>query len=393
MYSKSWRNIAVFAVVLCTLAPLPAMAAPAEKVDDLLLRIAEGYVKDRTDRVTGEHHAHSAGNLLTQVAITREFGARLAFEAAELDAFRNRFANLGGGYSRSEVSLKVTGLDIQGSKATLRAEETTQLFYQRSVHAEAPRSSDYRVSHVITFVRDGGWRLADDQVDIPAGVPGYVAYTNAGRQLSVVREAAEQSKYPALSSGTSTPMNIGGVSAKIDSGVKAFAYDYQAMVNYATRWAYGRNPDYRSFDNDCMNFVSQALYAGGWQQSESSPSWYHYSAYWEPTPTFYWSRTWTVSHDWYFYALQDSRRTTALEYFEQLLNADVLQADWDNGAGAPHPDGFLDHTMIVTQRFAADINSIYLTYHTTDRLNRKLAEILAEVPPTPDRANYYGHRT
>jgi hypothetical protein len=387
--SKLWRTIGISAVAMCVTTPVRAIAAPIEDVGALLVRITDEYVKDRTYRITGEHYAHSAGNRLTGAPTTREFDVRMAFEAAELDAFRNRYVGLGGGYSRSEVSLRVTDLDVQGGSATLKAEETAKLFYQRTVHAEAPRSSDYRVLHVIKFVKSGEWRLADDKIDIPAGVPGYPAYTNAGRGPSV-REAGERSKYPPLSSATATTMSIGGVSASTDSGVKAFAYDYQAMVDYARRWANGRNPDYRAFGQDCTNFVSQALYAGGWQQT-NSPDWYHFRP--SGSPSFYFSRSWTVAHDWYFYALQDSRRTTALQYFEQLLPADVLQADWYDDAGAPHPDGTLDHTMIVTQRLDANVNDIKLTYHTNDRLDRVLAEILAEVPPTPDRANYYGHRT
>ncbi|WP_426004861.1 amidase domain-containing protein [Paenarthrobacter sp. NyZ202] len=37
------------------------------------------------------------------------------------------------------------------------------------------------------------------------------------------------------------------------------------MVNYARYWAFGRNGAYRQFGNDCQNFVSQSLNAGGWQ--------------------------------------------------------------------------------------------------------------------------------
>jgi len=47
-----------------------------------------------------------------------------------------------------------------------------------------------------------------------------------------------------------------------------FTQDYNraAAVQYAHRWAYGRNPvfyDYELLGGDCTNFVSQCLYAGG----------------------------------------------------------------------------------------------------------------------------------
>ena len=42
-------------------------------------------------------------------------------------------------------------------------------------------------------------------------------------------------------------------------------YDRRAAVDYARRWAYGRNPAYYDFEaigGDCTNFASQCLYAG-----------------------------------------------------------------------------------------------------------------------------------
>lgn len=42
-------------------------------------------------------------------------------------------------------------------------------------------------------------------------------------------------------------------------------YDRLAAVQYAHRWAYGRNPkfyDYSELGGDCTNFASQCLYAG-----------------------------------------------------------------------------------------------------------------------------------
>jgi len=45
-------------------------------------------------------------------------------------------------------------------------------------------------------------------------------------------------------------------------------YNRAAAVAYADQWSandpdYVRNPDYPNFDNDCTNFASQVLYAGG----------------------------------------------------------------------------------------------------------------------------------
>lgn len=66
-------------------------------------------------------------------------------------------------------------------------------------------------------------------------------------------------------------------------------YNREAAVDYARRWAFGRNPDYYDFSGiggDCTNFTSQCIYAGagvmnftptfGWYYkslNDRSPSW------------------------------------------------------------------------------------------------------------------------
>lgn len=66
-------------------------------------------------------------------------------------------------------------------------------------------------------------------------------------------------------------------------------YDRDAAVDYARRWALGRNPEYYDFEEiggDCTNFASQCIYAGtgvmnftpvmGWfyrSASNRTPSW------------------------------------------------------------------------------------------------------------------------
>lgn len=71
--------------------------------------------------------------------------------------------------------------------------------------------------------------------------------------------------------------------------MKEVAYDRQAAVSYARRWALDRNPAFYNFDRiggDCTNFASQSIHAGtkimnytpvmGWYYRSSydrSPSW------------------------------------------------------------------------------------------------------------------------
>ena len=59
-------------------------------------------------------------------------------------------------------------------------------------------------------------------------------------------------------------------------------YNRQAAVQYAHRWAYGRNPrfyDYQGLGGDCTNFASQCLYAGtGIMNFTPVYGWYYRSA-------------------------------------------------------------------------------------------------------------------
>ena len=57
-------------------------------------------------------------------------------------------------------------------------------------------------------------------------------------------------------------------------------YDRQKAVEYAKRWAMGRNPVYYDFEHiggDCTNFVSQCLYVGCGEMNYSTDGWYYNS--------------------------------------------------------------------------------------------------------------------
>lgn len=47
-------------------------------------------------------------------------------------------------------------------------------------------------------------------------------------------------------------------------------------IKYAEKWADGNNPDYKTYPEDCTNFVSQALRAGGFQdKGDGWDDWHH----------------------------------------------------------------------------------------------------------------------
>ena len=88
-----------------------------------------------------------------------------------------------------------------------------------------------------------------------------------------------------------------GERRELTSMLKLIPYDRQAAVEYARRWAFGRNPAYYNFDGlggDCTNFASQCLYAGtgvmnytpeyGWYYlnvNDRAPAWTGVPYFWD----------------------------------------------------------------------------------------------------------------
>ena len=64
--------------------------------------------------------------------------------------------------------------------------------------------------------------------------------------------------------------------------MKTIAYDRNAAVQYARKWAYGRNPafyDFSRIGGDCTNFASQCIFAGaGVMNFTPVFGWYYKSA-------------------------------------------------------------------------------------------------------------------
>lgn len=79
-------------------------------------------------------------------------------------------------------------------------------------------------------------------------------------------------------------------------------YDRQNAVKYALTYALNPNPNYIYFnENDCTNFISQCLRAGGCLNDyyESHPWWYENNQA---------SICWAVAHSLYWYILECSQK-------------------------------------------------------------------------------------
>jgi hypothetical protein len=143
-------------------------------------------------------------------------------------------------------------------------------------------------------------------------------------------------------------------------------YNRAAAVDYARNWTQGfsspqnnNNPVWgpRRIGLDCTNFISQALYAGGWQMVAGPKQ--DNRVWWAEPLGGDRSYTWGGAGPFYNF-LRDSGRAYWVNSPSQLMIGDVVQLTYLQGA--------VDHTMIVTKAVPPfSGNDIYLTYHSIDQ--------------------------
>jgi putative amidase-like protein len=180
-------------------------------------------------------------------------------------------------------------------------------------------------------------------------------------------------------SPASVPPDGGGGIHINRAAIRDYAVQFVGDTSRPTS-SQGYNGAYPVFyDNDCQNFVSQALRAGGWvdtptfSQNAANPRhWFHNS------PQI--SNTWvSVVHFMRF--AQSSNRGRFVRYWSLVELGDVVMVDW-SGPGAPYDY----HSMVVT-RIDGVVGDpgwdIRLTYHTNNRLHKSLRSLMA----SPDNSN------
>ncbi|MFI6861927.1 amidase domain-containing protein [Streptomyces sp. NPDC050421] len=365
-------------------APAPPQDEPnttslsTSEVDGLAQR-AEGYLQARASMVT----TSPTRARLSGVSATPAMANRTADEFALLAAKGERYERVDGGYTKAVVDVTVTESSLEGATATLQLTEDTRLympFTPAEVAEGAPEYEEISLPHTVTFTQsdDGTWLLASDKADTGSGPAPSTQVTEpdpADDASGGVPDEAEGSK--GTPSSTDELLN----SSTTDVGLQA-GYDYNKIVAYANKyWKSPNKGSYRTYGNDCTNFISQAMKAGGWGiVGPTDAGWRSNNAKWfytifvERT-----SYTWAGAENWYWFAVKHSKRTKILGNVYQLASSDVLQADWDR-------NGNINHTMVVTKKY----NGVpYLTYHTTNTHNKSLKKIVAD----HGGAWWYAHRT
>ena len=117
-------------------------------------------------------------------------------------------------------------------------------------------------------------------------------------------------------------------------------YNRREAVRYAERWWNDYNPIYNKFTDNCTNFISQCLHAGGAPMNrtgQKSKGWWTEGASW--------SLSWTVAHSlrWYLSGSTSGLRGEEKATAQELQPGDVICYDFTG-------DGRWQHTTMVVAK-------------------------------------------
>ncbi len=170
-------------------------------------------------------------------------------------------------------------------------------------------------------------------------------------------------------------------------------YNRYKARDYALQYAKSPNPAYAYFTYDCTNFISQALLAGGWTEVGKYAYYSDDAWYYDGGTRPWYSNSWAVADSFYRYIGRHPERATPISiirskpWYNYFEVGDIVQIDEFDSAGNWIPDGRIDHSMIVT---AVSTNDMYMTYHTSNTVDKSLNQIIAEVKQKSPNARFIG---
>lgn len=164
-------------------------------------------------------------------------------------------------------------------------------------------------------------------------------------------------------------------------------YDREAAVEYAHRWAFGRNPRYYNYDKvggDCTNFASQCLFAGTGVMNFTPDFGWHYMGSNRKAPA------WTGVRYFYNFITRSRKNQgpfgaeTALENLRigDFIQLSFLDSQYQHTpiivsiGDPPAPD----NTLLAAHTYDADYRPLSTYYYETYRC----IHILGAYSPSPE---------
>lgn len=386
--SRKGRRAGIVSVaaasVVAGVALVPNWSAGAAVVDDPTVdaatkatfqKLADAVFTDRTDALVDRSDQHRSKPLAStfsgDVKLSSGQSRQENSALSELRGRQSRLAKLGEKYSKASTRVTLDATRVTGRTAKADVTETTALTYAK-VKGTEPKTTGFQAHHELTFKADqqGNWQLTG----VRDTDGGYLAVNQVAKPSSVKATPADDGPPNAPRAATTWPAPAN------QKNVTTGAYDYKAMVAYATKYWKNYNPDYPDYNGqgaggDCTNFVSQSLKAGGWKHVPGYTNDFHK---WFGNADIQ-SDSFVGVNEFSWFALS-SKRVTSLANVYQLDIGDVLQMDFNR-------DGSKDHSMIVTYRSPQGVP--YVTYHSNNTYNRSVASLVASYPS----AAFYAYRT
>lgn len=224
---------------------------------------------------------------------------------AEVNAIKELFyrrdilSNRGIKYVNYENNITFLSAKVEEDVVLVTIEEFSKLYYDT---VSDPSFTAWTIERVFGFKKtDFGWMLTSQKIahnsnPVPSNEP---VGLSKDTMIDTLDKLDNLDKVNDL---------VTRDSLEIVTNTNSGSYSNQSAANYAINWWNSRNPSYRSFEADCTNFISQALYAGGWRYVSgyylNSSSWWYSSLNQ--------SRSWINVSYWYDFACINSGSTTVL---------------------------------------------------------------------------------
>lgn len=337
-----------------------------------LLEIASAAIYSELDALVDNQVQASSTNGIDSALYADGIQENILFN----QGLKNYLLSHGQRYVNYSTDIQPISFDWEDDTVELKVKEIRTLGLSNDADMIADIETSYVQKHILKFEYDADtWRLVQD-IEIDAFAE------------STIPENDEDWE-PALDGGllntellentTYLPLIFSDMTVNTDNSINAASVDKTTGVDrdrvrdYAETYALNYNSDYKSFESDCTNFVSQALKHGGWDEVNGMYWSNHYWWYnrWNQ------SRSWAGAHNLWWFIYNSERGSLAS--WNQMRIGDVMMFDW-------HHDYHIDHTVIVTSK---ENDTPFLTYHSRDTLNISIWDFAYRVNEANGRYPYY----
>lgn len=147
--------------------------------------------------------------------------------------------------------------------------------------------------------------------------------------------------------------------------MKVIEYDREKAVQYALKWAFGRNPQYYNFDKlggDCTNFASQVIFAGGGVMNYTPIYGWYYTNPQKRTAS------WTGVNYLYNFLTSNKESGPFAEQVDakDIKPGDIIQLSFGSSANYNHS------LVVIKVGLNPGIDNILIAAHTEDRIDYPL---------------------